>query len=147
MEQGVHPVEVIELAELLLQDALKIPTAKRAHGIVRMRDAIEPFTHSDAFRNGETAPSALPGSAVESFDARIVVAADPLLYRSPRDVQRVSDLLGRSSLLGEHDGLQANPLPGIRFPPGQPPQFVPSMTFFHLHPAPPFKGHDVGCTN
>ena len=41
MQQGVHPVEMIELAELFLEDALNIPPAKGAHVIVRSRGGFD----------------------------------------------------------------------------------------------------------
>src|SRR6187401_1890788 len=34
MKETVHPVEVVELAELLLKDALQVPAAQRADRIV-----------------------------------------------------------------------------------------------------------------
>jgi hypothetical protein len=83
MEQGVHAVQVIQLAELLLQDALNVIPAKRADFIFLARRGLDARTKSISFFAGKLLPSSLSGAAPQSFHARLVVTTHPFLNRPP----------------------------------------------------------------
>lgn len=69
MEQGVHAVQVIQLAELLLQDALNVIPAKRADFIFFARRGLNAGAESISLLHGELLPSSLSGATPQTFHA------------------------------------------------------------------------------
>lgn len=83
MEQGVHAVQVIQLAELLLQDALNVIPAKRADFIFFARGGLDAGAESISLLHGEFLPASLSVATPQTFHARLIVATHPFLNRSP----------------------------------------------------------------
>jgi hypothetical protein len=83
MEQGVHPVQVIQLAELLLQDALNVIPTKRADFIFFARRGLDAGAESFSLLQGKFFPSPLSGATPQSSHARLVVTTHPFLNRPP----------------------------------------------------------------
>ena len=83
MEQGIYAVEVIQLAEFFLQDALNIFPSKRANFVFLARHGLHACTQPIAFLKGEFLPSSLSGATTQTFHARLVVATHPFLNRPP----------------------------------------------------------------
>jgi hypothetical protein len=139
MQQGVHAAQAVQLAELLLQDALEISSAKGAHRIRRLRGGFDAGHEPITLREGELLASSLSRTVTQTVHARVVVSTHPFLHRSPRSAQRLRNLLRRPTLLGQQDGLHPNPHPRLALGSGQPSQLVQSMTILYSHAASPFQ--------
>lgn len=105
MEQGIYAIEVIQLAELLLQDALNVFPAKRANFVLFAGTGFEADAEPLSLLPGKLLPSSLPGATAQTVHASLVVTPHPFLDRSPRRTERFRNLFGGAALLGQHDGL------------------------------------------
>jgi len=129
MEQGVHAIQVVQLAELFFQDALKIPAAKRANFVFFAWPGLDARAKPLSFFEGEAISPSLSGATPQTLHAQSVVAMHPFLNHAPRHIQRLRNLLRGATLHRQHDTLQAS----------RSSQLVQSLTILHVHPAPPFQ--------
>jgi hypothetical protein len=142
MEQGVHAVQVVQLAELLLQDALKIPTAKRANFVFFAWPGLDAPAKARSFFEGEALSPPLSGAMPQTLYARSVVAMHPFLNHAPRHIERLRNLLRGATLRSQHDALQSNSHPRVPLRSSHPPQLVQSVTILYVHPASFPKGKE-----
>jgi len=139
MKQCVHGAQAIERAELFLENALEISSAKSAYLIVRLRAGFDAGDKSISLFGRQLPAPPLSAATRQTIDTSAIVATHPFLNRTPRHAQRFRDLHSGATSLGQDDRLHPNPHSGAALRSSQPPQFVQSVTVFHVHPAPPFK--------
>jgi len=109
MQQVVDGLEAHQYAELTLEDPPDVEATEGADAVLGTRWSVEVSLQVGVLRRVQERRSPAPGPLAEGFDSSGVVLSDPVLDGFERTPQRVGDVAGGSSLLGEDDGLGATP--------------------------------------
>ena len=111
MQQVIDRLPAQSHAEFLLKDAAQVPAAEGADAVHGSGPGLE--AHTEPRHNGfrQTGRASGVGPLLEGGDAPPVVAADPGLHGATRASQGAGDRLGGMALLGQDDGLVAEPDP------------------------------------